>query len=52
MLDYCFFIAFLGSFIFIVVSDPELFARINCQVVNGSYIYLSHLLELEKCLPY
>ena len=40
MFDYCFF-----------VSDPELLAQTNCQVVGRSYIYLSHLLELEKCLP-
>ena len=41
MLDYC----------FLFCLEFELLAQINCQVINGSYRYLSHLLEFEKCLP-
>ena len=42
MLDYCFYLFDL---------EFKLLAQINCQVINGSYRYLSHLLEFEKCLP-
>ena len=42
MLDY--------QFIFLSL-DFELLAQTNCQVISGSYRYLPHLLEFEKCQP-
>ena len=42
MLDYCFYLFYL---------EFELLAQINYQVINGSYKYLSYLLEFQKCLP-